>query len=115
MHKPKTREDTRTPEGSIKLQPDYNHDGSGTIPIPYWIDPNTGNVGRQDFWRGNPNQLLGFTSDVNHFEIVVAWHEWVTDPERGTGLLPVFMKRGGGIYTLDHPTRAPEQQETNHG
>lgn len=113
MNTRKTREDTRTPAGSIKLQPDYNHDGAGEIPIPYWIDPATGNVGRQDFWQGDPDQLLGFTDDINHFEVVITWHEYVADPEQATGMLPIFRKRNGRIYTLDHPTRAPETNGAN--
>lgn len=92
----------------IKLQPDYDHDGAGHIPYPYWINPETGNVERQDVWKGEPAKLLGFAAPDDHFDVALSWHEWIENPSRGTGLLPVFMKADGGIYTLDHPTRGPE-------
>lgn len=98
----------------IKLQPDYDHDGTGRIPYPYWINPDNGNVERQDAWKGTPQKLLGFATPDDHFAVAVPWHEWVADPTHGTGLLPVFMNADGSIHTFDHPTRAPEPAESHH-
>lgn len=97
----------------VKLQPDYDHTNVyEKVPYPYWINPKNGNVERQDVWKGAPLRLLGFADPDEHFEIAVSWHEWVADPDLGTGLFPVFIHSDGSINTYTHPTRAPEPQHS---
>ncbi|MGP5381969.1 hypothetical protein ACTXL8_07250 [Glutamicibacter arilaitensis] len=97
----------RQTSGLIKLQPDYNHDGYGPIPYPFWIHPESGDVARQEFWKGSPAQLLGFTSGTDIFEVELTAAEYAQDPGRATGMFPVFVDEDSEIYTYTIPTRAP--------
>ncbi|WP_165977648.1 hypothetical protein [Nonomuraea diastatica] len=34
------------------------------LPKPYFVDE-SGAIGRQDVWKGNPTQVIGFQSDLD--------------------------------------------------
>ena len=75
---------------------------NGTLPYPYFIDEN-GMVGRQDFWKGNPSRLLGFSSKpvVGDMDIRCFLKEPLT-PESmkaGVGNYPVFSNEDGEWVT----------------
>jgi len=86
---------------TIQLQPEEQN--GGTLPYPYYIDPETFEVGRQDIWRGSPYRLLGFndTRETGNIELEVT--EWIENPESAVGMFPVFENRKGGIFTYQLP------------
>ena len=67
------------------------------LPYPYQIDMATGNVLRQDLWKGNPRALVGFAPKGRN-EI----HYFLKDIKKGNldlirkTLLPVFAVRPEG-------------------
>ena len=71
----------------------YGETATGVLPYPHHIDA-AGDVGGQEFWRGNPSRLLGFVTNQDDFDI-----QHVEDP---TGLYPVFVAHGE-FYTWDAP------------
>lgn len=64
-------------------------------PHPWWVDPDTGDVYRQDQWDGHPSQLVGFALLPQHPvikepHIDVSFPEFATDPSMAIGMYPVF-------------------------
>lgn len=72
-------------------------------PYPYHIGGADGAVGRQDFWNGEPERLLGFQAKrrVQVIDLTAAmfWDE----PEQAVGMYPVFQDRDGGIWSMIYP------------
>lgn len=97
---------------NIKLQPDYDHDGSGAIPYPLFINPTTGVVERAHpaIYKG-VEKLIGFASPDDHMDIVLLFDEYAADQTRATGLHPVFMHEGGFFNTHLWTARNPEQDK----
>lgn len=71
----------------IKIQPQEIDDG--TLPYPYFID-NEGLVGRQDFWKGNPYRLLGFSKMPEAGDMELSFEYFWKIPEKAIGMYPVF-------------------------
>lgn len=101
---------TMSPE-NIKLQPDYDHDGSGVIPYPLFINPVTGAVERAHpaIYKGI-TRLLGFASQADPYDVAVTFPEYAADPASATGLHPIFEEKGG-IATHAWTARDPEQDK----
>ena len=79
------------------VQPiDYNSD---RLPYPYFVDEETGLIGRQDFWKGYPYQLVGFAENPRAGEIDLWWAEAVQDPDQVSGMYPVTIDADGEIST----------------
>lgn len=71
------------------------------LPYPYHLDK-VGVVGRQDYWRGSPERLIGFQRwDVQ--EIVLYVQEFLADPDSAIGLSPVFIDLDGTIWNHEYP------------
>ncbi|TVU61595.1 hypothetical protein FQP90_13725 [Paenarthrobacter nitroguajacolicus] len=73
---------------------------AGVLPYPYFIDVPTGNVGRQDFWRGHPAKLIGFASS-DEFDVALTLPDFIDSPGRAHGLRPIFENSNGAWFT--HP------------
>lgn len=68
--------------------------GGDPKPYPFFITPD-GNVERQDFWRGNPERLLGF-SDLAFSDVVkVTVGKAFKKPELAVGMYPIFKDSNG--------------------
>lgn len=96
-----------TPE-IIQIQPGQPGEGMAynvnkPKPYPFHIDPKTGNVGRQDFWKGDPLRLLGFQDTAEVQRVTMFLEAFVADPPAAIGKFPVFIKKGGGIYSSIEP------------
>lgn len=86
----------------VTLQPQYRHNGAGEIPRPWHIDLPSGNVRRQDIFKGDPKQLVGFTSDPAVFEVELMRGEFAEEPARAQGMYPIFVTSGGQLWTSNH-------------
>ncbi len=78
------------------------------LPYPFHIDAE-GNVLRQDFWRGEPERLVGFQekADVNHVDLRV--QDWLaTGDEAPEGWHPVFVDADGTMWSHAFPVMSRE-------
>lgn len=88
-------------ERQVSIQVANTEDGSYDVhlplPYPYHIDDD-GNVGRQDFWRGEPKSLIGFQAERDRHEVDLFFHDFWDDPEKAVGMFPVFVDAGGTFW-----------------
>lgn len=84
----------------IKLQPQELPDM--TLPYPYFVEED-GSVGRQDFWKGNPKKLLGFSAEPVAGQINKTLAELFDDPWMCQGFYPVFENADGEWVTQTNP------------
>lgn len=84
---------------SLVIQPAQ---AGGMLPYPYYIAAD-GSVGRQDFWRGAPTQLVGFVADpTTTGEVDVEFDQFWADGDEAVGLYPVFAHADGTFNTYGH-------------
>jgi len=76
----------------IKVQPEELKDK--TLPYPYFIEKD-GLVGRQDFWKGKPYRLLGFSKKPVAGDIELIFAEFWKSPKKATGMYAVFTSKRG--------------------
>lgn len=65
------------------------HPGAGVgtpRPYPFHVDAQTGDINRQDFWKGRPHRVIGFVADPDAFTVDVPWAEVPADPQRVVGM-----------------------------
>lgn len=92
---------------TISIQPANTvtgeYDVRKPLPYPFHIDAATGDVGRQDFWKGDPARLLGFqkSADVQHVDLWL--NDWAKSPAAAVGMFPVFVSKDGGMYNYTTP------------
>jgi hypothetical protein len=79
-----------------------NSDISQPKPFPFPIDAE-GMVLDQDFWKGDPYSLLGFQATAEEQRVKLHFREFTEDPQQAVGMFPVFVKKGGGLYSLTTP------------
>lgn len=92
---------TTTTMRTIKLQPKMKADG--TLPYPYFIDPDNGEIGRQDIWRGKPLRLLGFSETAETGQMQLELLDFFDDPLQAVGMYMVTEHEDGGWYTASDP------------
>ncbi|TYB71215.1 hypothetical protein FXF51_01905 [Nonomuraea sp. PA05] len=68
------------------------------LPYPYFADE-SGMIGRQDKWKGNPTQVIGFHSDPNIMQIDLLWEDAIQDPDRASGMYLVTADAEGNFGT----------------
>lgn len=76
------------------------YDVNRPLPYPYHIDAETGEVGRQEFWRGDPKSIIGFQEDPDVQFVDKMWSEVAADPETAVGMYPVFVDWKGQMFSL---------------
>ena len=86
---------------TIAIHPEEYSDG--TRPYPFFIKDKKGTVGRQDFWKGNPLLLVGFTDETDRQDIELSLDEFIQNPRRAKGLYPVFERKNGDWFTFVIP------------
>lgn len=58
-----------------------------------------GGVLRQDFWRGEPAQLVGFQERNDAQRVALHTRDWLAgDLQQAVGMYPVFMDADGGMW-----------------
>ena len=90
---------------TYRLQPKGKADG--TLPYPYFIGANS-YVGRQDFWQGDPYQLLGFSEKPITGEMEISFEEFKKNPNIAIGKYPVFCTVQDTWKTLLDPIESVE-------
>lgn len=68
------------------------------LPYPYHVTED-GDVLGQDFWRGEPEAVIGFQRDAAVQKVDLWWDEAVADPQRAVGMYPV-LREHGNLSTL---------------
>ena len=89
----------------IRIQPTEQR--GGVWPYPYFIEEN-GNVGRQDFWKGKPEKLLGFSSKPEAGDISLNLEGFWKNPEAAIGMYPVFADKADKWVTNTIPVESVE-------
>jgi hypothetical protein len=84
---------------TIRIQPKERKDM--TLPYPYFIDAK-GNVGRQDFWKGEPLKLICFAKK-NEAKSSLDFDKFWKNPSKCIGLYPVFEHSNGEWFTYKDP------------
>ena len=83
---------------TIKIQP---AESNGVLPYPYFVQMPGGIIGRQDFWKGRPKNVLGFASAANPFSVELTLSDLAEAPDRAVGLSPIFENSDGAWVTFD--------------
>lgn len=68
------------------------------LPYPYFVDE-AGLVGRQDFWNGDPYQVIGFAKDLAVANVDLLWKEATENPSRAVGMYLVTLDEDGDFGT----------------
>lgn len=95
------------PQKVIMIQPasytDQIRDGHQMTkqPYPLFVEQD-GAVRRQDFWKGDPLQVIGFAKDLAVQQIDLWWQDAAADPQRAVGMYLVTADSTGQFST--HPT-----------
>lgn len=86
----------------IKLQPKERPDM--TLPYPFFIDEK-GNVGRQDFWKGEPLKLVGFNPKhkTGVMKNTITFEMFMADHKLCVNKFPIFEHKDGNYYTYGEP------------
>lgn len=93
----------------IKLQPadfvdNLWDDGKGgfhegrKLPYPFYVHENGDIDGKDDFWKGHAEAVIGFQKDLAVQKIDLWWEEAFADPEKAVGMY-VVTAAGGGMGT----------------
>ncbi|WP_188197246.1 hypothetical protein [Nonomuraea sp. SYSU D8015] len=78
----------------IQKEPSADH----TLPYPYFADE-SGAIGRQDVWKGNPTQVVGFQADPNVHSIDLLWEDAIQDLDQASGMYLVTIDADGEFVT----------------
>ena len=68
------------------------------MPYPYHISK-TGLVGRQDFWKGNPYRLIGFSNKPKAGSVDLELSAFISVPVQAINLYPVFADQQDNWFT----------------
>ncbi len=72
---------------TIRIQPKQRKDF--TLPYPFFIDEK-GRVGRQDFWKGKPLRLIGFSKTPQTGTLDIYLREFLSNPKLAIKKYPIF-------------------------
>jgi len=78
------------------LQPEERSDGF--LPYPYFIKSDA-LVGRQDFWKGKPLKLLGFSKIPKAGDIDLMFGDFKKNTSKAIGMYPVFANKDNNWVT----------------
>lgn len=83
----------------LVIQPE---ESGGVLPYPWYISKG-GMVGRQDYWRGAPAQLVGFVSEPDTTgDVDLTFEEFWAEGTGAVGMFPVFAHADGTFNTYGH-------------
>lgn len=66
------------------------------LPYPFFVEED-GTVQGQDFWKGDPQKVLGFQKDLAVQQIDLWWEDAVRNPKDAVGMYAVTMDAEGAI------------------
>jgi len=79
-----------------RLQPKER--SNGVLPYPYFIKSDA-LVGRQDFWKGKPFKLLGFSKIPEPGDIDLMFSDFKKNTSKAIGMYPVFANEDSNWVT----------------
>jgi hypothetical protein len=84
----------------IRIQPepfvDNMIDGHEMTKLPYpFVADEQGMIAGQDFWKGDPFQVIGFQKDLAIHRIDLHWHEALAEPDLAVGMYLVTRDEAG--------------------
>jgi hypothetical protein len=87
------------------------------LPYPFHVNE-SGDVQRQDFWRGDPKAVIGFQDDPNVQKVDLWWDDVVADPQLAVGKYPVMVQdkpnsKGTHMYTYVIAIESVEVREAS--
>ena len=93
---------------TITIQPGQPDEGMGynvakPLPYPWHIDTESGEVGHQEFWNGEPFRLLGFQKNAQVQMVDLMLDQFVENPNLAVGMYAVFSDKDGGMYNITVP------------
>lgn len=82
------------------------------LPYPFFVDEE-GKIGRQDFWRGEHAQVIGFQKDLAVQKIDLWWRDALEDPQQVVGMYLVTADSKGDWFSHSFAVRdiAVEREE----
>lgn len=80
-----------------------DYDVHKPMPYPYHIGDANGAVGRQDFWNGEPERLIGFQATRKRQVVDLFAAKFWDEPAQAIGMYPVFQDRDGGVWNMSYP------------
>lgn len=81
---------------TITIQPAQQPDGR--LPFPYFVTEG-GAVGRQDYWKGDPLNVIGFQNRFDVQQVDVLFEEFWADPDLAIGKYVVLEDAQGTFST----------------
>lgn len=88
----------------ITIQPSNSPDGTYDVqkpqPYPFHVNAETGEIGRQEYYKGAPFKVLGFQVDFDREEIDLSWKDAVQHPELIEGRFVVLLDTSGNEPTI---------------
>jgi hypothetical protein len=85
-------------ESCIAIQPETRN---GVMPYPYFVIESDGAIGRQDYWKGRPTKLIGFSDEAGTAAVELSFEAFVDRPADAVGKYPVFEHADGQWYTAE--------------
>lgn len=77
-------------------------EGTVEAPHPYNINRD-GTVRDQEFWQGDPIQLVGFQASLDSYTVDVHLDPFIANPELARGCYAVFVRSNGTLFNLLQP------------
>lgn len=68
------------------------------LPYPFHV-AESGDIDRQDFWRGSPLEVLGFANRLDVQRVDLWWDDALGDPQQAVGKYIVTQDADGTIGT----------------
>lgn len=91
----------------VPYTPGGSYDPKLPLPYPFHVDVATGEIGRQEFWKGDPFSVVGFQKDAKVQTVNLFWDAAAADPDQIVGMFPVLIDTSQGeegvIYTDTRP------------
>lgn len=90
---------------TIVIQNSNSSDGSYDVhqprPYPFFVDKATGEIDKQEFWKGNPFRVEGFQDDVEVQQIDLSWEDAVANLDEAVGKYLVVLNTSGKEGVLE--------------
>lgn len=81
--------------------PDGSYDVHQPRPYPFAVDKATGEIARQEFWKGNPFRVEGFQDDFDVQQIDLSWEDAVENLDEVVGKYLVVLNTSGKEGVLE--------------
>lgn len=84
---------------------------AGRLPYPYHVGPD-GKIGRQEFWRGDPAELIGFAKRLDVHRVDLDLDHFLKNPTKAVGMYAVLGDAEGNWRTDGAPVESVSIHES---